>query len=273
MSTLFNAEVFKDRVALVTGGGSGINRGIAAAFLRHGMKVAIVSRSQERLDAAAEELRAETGGEVLPIAADVREYERVAAAVAATIERWGGLDVLVNGAAGNFVAPAARMSANAFRTVIDIDVNGTFNMSRAAFDTLAARRGTIINISAVQAFAPMPFQAHVGAAKAAIENLTRSLATEWGGRGVRVNAIAPGPIAGTEGVKRILGDIGLSEQVTQTIPLKRFGSVDDIANCALFLASPAASYITGAIIVVDGGQHLPGYGAMVPTLQQLDPQL
>lgn len=273
MSTLFNADVFKDRVALVTGGGSGINRGIAEAFLRHGMKVAIVSRSQERLDSAAEELRAETGGEVLPLAADVREYERVAAVVQATAERWGGIDVLINGAAGNFMAPAAKMSANAFRTVIDIDVNGTFNVSRAAFATLAARRGTIINISAVQAFAPMPFQAHVGAAKAAIENLTKSLAAEWGGRGIRVNAIAPGPIEGTEGVKRILGDVGLIDPVTQTIPLKRFGTVADIANCALFLASPAAAYITGAIIVVDGGQHLPGYGAMMPVLQQADPQL
>lgn len=273
MSSIFNADTFKDRVAFVTGGGSGINRGIVEAFLRHGMRVAIVSRSQERLDQAAEELHATTGGEVLPIAADVREYERVAGAIAATVERWGGIDVVVNGAAGNFIAPAAKMSANAFRTVIDIDVNGTFNVSRAAFDTLAARRGTIINISAVQAFAPMPFQTHVGAAKAAIENFTKSLATEWGGRGIRVNAIAPGPIEGTEGVKRILGDVGLIGQVTQTIPLKRFGTIDDIANCALFLASPAAAYITGAVIVVDGGQHLPGYGAMVPMFQQIDPQL
>jgi NAD(P)-dependent dehydrogenase (short-subunit alcohol dehydrogenase family) len=165
------------------------------------------------------------------------------------------------------------MSANAFRTVIDIDVNGTFNVSHAAFATLAERRGAIINISAVQAFAPMPFQAHVGAAKAAIENVTKSLATEWGGRGIRVNAIAPGPIEGTEGVKRILGDVGLIDPVTQTIPLKRFGAIDDIANCALFLASPAASYITGAVIVVDGGQHLAGYGVMTPMLQQIDPQL
>lgn len=273
MSTLFHPDLFRDRVAFVTGGGSGINRGIVEGFLRHGMKVAISSRSQERLDQAAQEMEAAYGGEILPISADVRQYEQVEAAIQATVARWGGIDVLVNGAAGNFMAPAAHMSANAFRTVIDIDLNGTFNVSRAAFATLAERGGSIINISAVQAFAPMPFQSHVGAAKAGIENLTRTLAIEWGGHGVRVNAIAPGPIEGTEGVDRILGQFNLIDKVSEVIPLKRFGTVEDIANCALFLASPAAAYITGAVIVVDGGQHLPGYSALLPVMRQVDPKL
>lgn len=273
MTSIFHPNLFKDKAVFVTGGGSGIGRGIVEGFLQHGARAAIVSRSQERLDAAAAEMREQWGSEVLPIAADVRRYDEVEAAVATVVERWGGIDVLVNGAAGNFMAPAAQMSANAFRTVIDIDLNGTFNISRAAFATLEARGGTIINISAVQAFAPMPLQAHVGAAKAAIENLTQSLAIEWGGHGIRVNAIAPGPIEGTEGVERILAQFGLVEQAASVVPLKRLGSVEDVANCALFLASPAASYITGTVLIVDGGQHLPGYGPMLPVFRQIDPKL
>ncbi|MBA3530981.1 MAG: SDR family oxidoreductase [Ardenticatenales bacterium] len=273
MTSIFHPELFKDKIAFVTGGGSGINRGIVEAFLRHGMKVAISSRSQERLDKAATEMQEQTGSEVLAIAADVRQYDAVEAAINATVEHWGGIDVVVNGAAGNFMVPAAHMSANAFRTVIDIDLNGTFNVSRAAFATLEARQGNIINISAVQAAHPMPFQAHVGAAKAGIENLTRSLASEWGGRGIRVNAIVPGPIAGTEGVDRILGQFNLVEQVEGTIPLRRFGTVEEIGNCALFLASPAAAYITGAILVCDGGQHMVNYGPMLGVMRQVDPKL
>ncbi|HEX8682806.1 MAG TPA: SDR family oxidoreductase [Ardenticatenaceae bacterium] len=273
MNSIFRPDLFKGKVVFVTGGGSGIGRGIVEGFLRHGARVAISSRSRERLEDAAAEMEAETGGEVFAIAADVRRYDEVEAAIASTIERWGGIDVLVNGAAGNFMVPAAQMSANAFRTVMDIDVNGTFNVSRAAFPTLEARQGNVINISAVQAFAPMPFQAHVGAAKAAIENLTQSLAIEWGGRGIRVNAIAPGPIEGTEGVERILGQFGLIEQSASVVPLKRLGHFEDVTNCALFLASPAAAYITGAVIVVDGGQHLPGYGAMLPVFREVDPKL
>lgn len=271
--TPFIPTLFQDKVVFATGGGSGITRGIVEAFLQHGARAAIASRSQARLDEAAEEMRARFDAEVLPVAADVRQYDQVEAAVQATVERFGGIDILLNGAAGNFMALAAQMSANAFRTVIDIDLNGTFNVSRAAFPSLEARQGNVINISAVQAIAPMPLQSHVGAAKAGIENLTQSLAIEWGGRGIRVNAITPGPIAGTEGVERIMGQFGLVEQAERVIPLKRFGTIEEVAQVALFLASPAAAYVTGAIIVVDGGQHLPGYAGLLPVLQQVDSKL
>ena len=168
--------------------------------------------------------------------------------------KFGKLDTLVNGAAGNFLAPAAALSPNGFRTVIDIDLNGTFNASRAAFEALQqAATALILNISATLHYHGTPLQIHASAAKAGVDAVTRNLAVEWGRFGIRVCGIAPGPIGDTEGMRRLApGDV--ADKATATIPAGRFGTIDEIAAAAVFLRSPAAAYVTGHVLVVDGGQ-------------------
>ena len=252
-------EVFRDgvldgHVALVTGGGTGICRGIAAAYARLGAEVCIVSRKQATLDATAAEIRDATGRQVLGVAADVREPDAIARAVQATVAKFGRLDTLVNGAAGNFLAPAAALSPNGFRTVIDIDLNGTFNASRAAFEALQqAGNGFILNISATLHYHGTPLQIHASAAKAGVDAITRNLAVEWGTFGIRVCGIAPGPIAETEGMKRLAPPGGIGDKARAAIPARRFGTIDEIAAAAVYLRSVAASYVTGHVLVVDGG--------------------
>ncbi|RMH42464.1 MAG: SDR family oxidoreductase [Deltaproteobacteria bacterium] len=248
----FRPDVLAGRVALVTGGGTGICKGIARAFVDHGARVCITSRRQEVLDQAA----ADIGGDVLPMAADVRDPDQLARVVAAAVDRFGKLNTLVNGAAGNFLAPTAALSAKGFRTVIEIDLLGTFHATKAAFDPLRdSGDGCIINISATLHYHGTPLQSHAAAAKAGVDALTRNLAVEWGPFGIRANAIAPGPIGDTEGMRRLApGDIGA--KVERRVPLRRLGRIDDVANAAVFLASPAAAYINGAVLVVDGGDSV-----------------
>jgi peroxisomal 2,4-dienoyl-CoA reductase len=251
----FQKDLLAGKVALVTGGATGICKGIARAYAAHGARVCIVSRKPDALEAAARDLAGATGGEVMWAAADVRHMDQVGAAVAACIERFGRLDLLVNGAAGNFLAPAVGLSSNAFRTVVDIDLVGTFHCCKAALTALSASRGAVVNISATLHYHGTPLQAHAAAAKAGVDSLTRTLAVEWGGSGVRVNAIAPGPIGDTEGMRRLApGDVGA--RLLRQIPLGRLGTVDDVAQLALFLASDAAAYVTGAVFVVDGGHSV-----------------
>jgi peroxisomal 2,4-dienoyl-CoA reductase len=256
--SVFVSNLLAGRVALVTGGGSGICKGIAQAYAAHGARVTLVGRKLERLEATAAEIHA-AGGEALAVAADVRQPDQVAVAVHRTVEHFGKLDLVVNGAAGNFLAPAAQLSPNGFRTVIDIDLCGTFNVCRAAFEHLAKQGGGIINLSANLQMGGTPMQVHASAAKAGVDALTRNLAVEWGPLGIRVNAIAPGPIDDTEGMSRLApGDI--KKRLARAIPLKRFGTIEEVAQCALFLASDAAAYVTGVVMVMDGGQWLPPAG-------------
>jgi peroxisomal 2,4-dienoyl-CoA reductase len=260
---VFREDILRGKVALVTGGGSGICRGIAEAFMLHGCEVAIVSRKADRLEQAAADLSRATGQPCLPVAADVRDPVAVESAVERTVERFGRLDILVNGAAGNFLAPAASLSYKGFKTVVDIDALGTYNVSKAAFDRyLGEHGGSILNVSATLHYTGVPFQVHAGAAKAAVDAVTRHLAVEWGPAGIRVNAIAPGPIAGTEGMAR-LSTPEIRSALERAIPLGRFGRIDDVAQAAVFLASDAASYITGAILVVDGGAWMATAGLRV----------
>ncbi|MBL8603221.1 MAG: SDR family oxidoreductase [Myxococcales bacterium] len=263
--TLFDRALFADRVCLVTGGGSGIGAEIALQFARHGARVAVLGRSAAKLDTTVRALEAE-GAQGLALAADVRDAHALEAAVAHITQHWGRLDVLVNAAAGNFLSPAATLSANGFRTVIDIDLCGTFNACRAAYAALAARRGVIVNITASpQGFVAMPLQCHAGAAKAGIEKLTRDLALEWGPAGVRVVAVAPGPIANTEGMSRLApGDA--AETMQQKMPLGRWGRSDEVASAVMYLASPAAGFITGTTLTVDGGAGLLGAGCFLAAL-------
>lgn len=249
----FRPDALAGHVALITGGATGIGHGIAAAFSRLGAGVCIASRKPEALAAAAAALAAAHGRPILTVAGDVRNPDDAARMVEATVARFGRLDTLVNNAAGNFLAPAATLSPNGFKTVIDIDLNGTFHLCRAAFAALVqSGAGVIINLSATLHYHGTPLQLHAAAAKAGVDALTRTLAVEWGGAGVRVNAIAPGPIGDTEGMRRLApGDA--AGRAKAGIPLGRFGTVAEIAAAAVFLRSPAATYITGTVLVVDGG--------------------
>lgn len=255
MSTnIFAEKILSGRVAFVTGGGTGITGGVARALAEAGARVALVSRKLEHLQPAAEAINA-NGGEAIAVAADVREPEAVASAIATTIEQFGKLDIVVNGAAGNFLCAAEELSPNGFGTVVDIDLKGTFNVCRAAFAELKKNRGQILNISATLHYLGTPMQLHVSAAKAGVDALTRNLAVEWGRHGIRVNAIAPGPIGDTEGMKRLVPE-PIKEKLRQRIPLGRFGEIADIEKAAVFLCSEAAGYINGTVLVVDGGHWL-----------------
>ncbi len=239
------------KVAFVAGGSSGINLGIAKRFAAAGAKVAIISRSAEKIEAAAKEVAA--FGPCIGMAADVRDYAAVEAALKRTHDELGPIDIVLSGAAGNFVAPALGMSANGFKTVVDIDLIGTFNVLRASFEFLNRPGASLISITAGQAERASLFQAHVCAAKAGINMLTRCLALEWGPGGVRVNAISPGPIAETEGMARLAPTEEAEARVKSRNPLRRYGTKDEIADMAIFLSTDKAAYVNGAIIPVDGG--------------------
>jgi len=249
----------QDRVAFITGGATGIGYGIARYYAELGAKVMLASRNEDKLDQAVKTINkaiGKTKGEAAYLQLDVRDYDAVEAAITETLERFGGLDILVNNAAGNFVCPSAELSSNAWKTVIDIDLNGTFHCSKAAYQALTASSfgGRIINITMTRTVRGWPGCAHAAAAKSGILSLTRTLAVEWGSMGIRVNAIAPGLIAATEGAERLVEQQGKMAEALAGIPLGRLGEVQDIANMAVFLASPAADHINGAEFTVDGGQ-------------------
>jgi NAD(P)-dependent dehydrogenase (short-subunit alcohol dehydrogenase family) len=254
----FTKDLYKGKTVFITGGGSGINLGVAKNFAALGANIAICGRTQEKLDAAAGELRA-LGAKVCPVVADVRNMAALDVAFARSRTELGPMNVLVCGAAGNFLVPAEKLSANGFKTVIDIDLLGSFNASRAAFEQLKETKGTLIYISAGMAYVPHAYQVHVGAAKAGIDMMMKNLALEWGRYGIRVNSIVPGPIEGTEGMKR-LSSAEAKQTLIEAVPLRRMGTVDDIGQTAAFLASPLASYISGCVVICDGGSNLAGSG-------------
>ncbi|RZI78412.1 MAG: SDR family oxidoreductase [Variovorax sp.] len=242
--------------AVVFGGTTGINFGIADAFARQGASVTVASRKQENVDAAVASLRAH-GGQVHGVAADVRDFEAVGVALASSAARFGPIDVLVSGAAGNFLCEASGMSSNGFKVVVDIDLVGTFHVLRQAYAHLRKPGASVINITAPQSFVPMRYQAHASAAKAGVDQFTRVLALEWGAEGIRLNSISPGPIDGTEGFRKLMAPTPDDRAFAlKQVPMQRFGTLDDIANLALFLASPYAAYISGTVIPCDGGGAL-----------------
>ena len=251
---------FSGKQVFVFGGTSGINLGIAQRFAAAGADVAVASRSQEKVDAAVATL-AEAGGTPRGYALDVRDAEAVAAALEKHAGDAGPIDVLVSGAAGNFPALANDLSVNGFKSVVDIDLLGTFHVLKAAFQYLVRPGASVINISAPQAFLAMPMQSHVCAAKAGVDMLTRTLALEWGPMGVRINSIAPGPIADTEGMRRLAPTKAIEEACRQSVPLRRFGKAGEIGDAAMFLSSPAAAYISGVVLPVDGGWSVAGASA------------
>jgi len=254
-STVFRDGLFAGKVAFVAGGTSGINLGIALRLAELGAKVAVVGRNAEKAAGAAAEIRA-IGGAALGLAADVREYDAIERSLRETVTAFGDIDIVISGAAGNFPAPAVSISAKGFKTVVDIDLIGTYNVFRAAFDVARKPGASFIAISAPQALHPMTFQAHVCAAKAGINMLVQCLAMEWGPAGVRVNGISPGPIEGTEGMARLAPTAEMEQAIKQRIASRRFGRRDEIGDAAAYLSSDAASYVTGTILDCDGGSQL-----------------
>lgn len=243
------------QTAFISGGTSGINLGIAKAVAARGGKVLVFGRDTAKAEAAAAEIERECGGTAMPGAADVRDAEAVAALFAEAAAKLGAPDIVIAGAAGNFMAPAVNISPNGFRTVVEIDLLGTYNVFKAGFDVIR-RPGSMIAITAPQAVRPTPQQVHVCSAKAGVNMVVKVLAMEWGQAGIRVNAVSPGPIAGTEGVERMAPtDADKATWVDQTA-LRRFGTAADIAESVLFLASPQGAYITGTILDCDGGMKL-----------------
>jgi NAD(P)-dependent dehydrogenase (short-subunit alcohol dehydrogenase family) len=237
---------FAGRNVFVFGGTSGINLGIAEAFVAAGARVGVASRSQAKVDAAVARLSR--------AGAPAHGFD----ALASFVQRLGPVDVLVSGAAGNFPAAAASLSPNGFKSVVDIDLLGTFNVMRAAWPHLAKPGASVISISAPQATVAMAMQVHVCAAKAGVDMITKTLALEWGPAGVRINSVSPGPIDGTEGMARLAPDDAARRGVVESVPLRRMGTPQDIADACLFLASDAARYISGVVLPVDGGWIVAG---------------
>ena len=265
----FSPDLFKGKVAFITGGGSGINLGIAKVLASLGASIGICGRTSAKLEAAALEL-AEYRSQVDWSVADVRDPAALEAALAKVEQRLGRIDILVCGAAGNFLAPAEALSPNGFKTVIDIDLLGSFNTARLALPYLKKTGGSIIFISAGQSYVPYAYQVHASAAKAGIDQMMRVLALEWGQYGIRVNSVVPGPIANTEGLQKLSTPQQL-ERLTQAIALRRLGSVEEIGHCVAFLASPLAAFVTGTQLVCDGGQNLAGSGILTIGLEQMLP--
>lgn len=255
---IFRDNLFAGQAALITGGATGIGLGIAQALAHHGADVSLVSRKAENLAVAAERIRSSTGRRCLALSADVRQPEAIDDVVDRTVGELGRLDIVVNNAAGNFFCPSADLSPNGFGVVLDIDAKGTWHVCRAAYRAwLKDHGGRILNISATLHHGGTPGQLHVAAAKAAVDALTRTLAVEWGPQGIRVNAIAPGPIVDTEGARRLFPG-ALADRLREAIPSRRLGAIDDIAQLALFVLSDAGVNLNGAIVVSDGGLSLVG---------------
>lgn len=254
---MFNAPVLEGQTAIVTGGGTGIGLGIAKALGTLGAAVALASRDQAHLDAGAAVLR-EAGCDVSTVVVDVRDPAQVDAMVDTVVSRHGGVDILINNAAGNFVCRAEDLTPNGWNAVIDIVLNGSFYCSRAVGRQMIARKkgGSIVSILASYAWTGSAGTIHSASAKAGVLAMTQTLAVEWAPHGIRVNAIAPGPIE-TEGAARQLWSSAEAvDRITEGVPLGRWGRPEEIGHAVQFLVSPYAGYITGDVLTVDGGQWL-----------------
>jgi NAD(P)-dependent dehydrogenase (short-subunit alcohol dehydrogenase family) len=257
-------DALKGKVIVVTGGGSGLGKAMTRYFLELGAKVAISSRDLEKLQATAKELEAETGGNCLPVQCDVRHYDEVENMLQEVLKAFGKVDVLLNNAAGNFISPTERLSANAFDTIIDIVLKGSKNCTLAFgkywIDT-KQERSVILNIVTTYAFTGSAYVVPSATAKAGVLAMTRSLAVEWAKYGIRSNAIAPGPFPTKGAWDRLLpGDLKEKFDLAKKVPLQRVGDHQELANLAAYLVSDFSAYVNGEVVVLDGGEWLKGAG-------------
>lgn len=254
---MFKESILAGKTAFISGGTSGINLGIAKALAQHGASVAVIGRNSERGEAAAAEIREAGAPTSLFFSVDVRDYDAVNQAMKDTVAQTKSLDIVIAGAAGNFFAPAVDISPNGFKTIVDIDLLGTYHVFRAGFDHCSKPGSSFIAITAPQAVNPTPLQAHVCAAKAGVNALLKTLAMEWGPAGVRVNGIAPGLTGDTEGLKRLFAtDPEGGQKMIDALPIRRLGEVRDIGDAAIYLSSEVGKYVNGTVIDVDGGYQL-----------------
>jgi NAD(P)-dependent dehydrogenase (short-subunit alcohol dehydrogenase family) len=256
VENIFQKDLLEGRVALVTGGGTGLGLETATLLATLGAHVVIAGRRLEVAQAASDKIVAD-GFRSSAFQLDVRDYVMVESVVGQVVEREGALDILINNAAGNFVCDTEKLSSNGWRTIVDIDLNGTFNCSRAAFAALSQSRhvGRIVSVTTTYAWSGWPGCAPAAAAKAGIQSLMRTLAVEWGGRNIRCNSVSPGAIGGTEGTSRIHEQSGRAAHELSRVPVGHFGDRNDIAHAVAYLVSPAGQYINGAELVVDGGRQ------------------
>lgn len=254
---MFREDTLAGKSAFISGGTSGINLEIARVLSAYGARVCIIGRDPDKAMRAADQIREATGGEVLPLGVDVRDYDSVSEAMQQASTRFGNFSIVVAGAAGNFFAPAVNISAKGFKTVVDIDLIGTFNVFRAGFDYCLQPGASFVAISAPQAVKPWPLQSHVCAAKAGVNALLKTLAMEWGPAGIRVNGISPGLIGDTEGLRRLLEtQPDAAKKMTEQLAIRRFGKSKDIANAVVYLSTAVGAYVNGTILDVDGGFSL-----------------
>ncbi|MHA3789660.1 SDR family oxidoreductase [Flavobacterium hauense] len=257
-------NALQDKVIVVTGGGSGLGKSMTKYFMELGARVAITSRDLEKLQTTAKELEEETGGKCLPVQCDVRHYEEVENMLQVVLAAYGKVDVLLNNAAGNFISPTERLSANAFDTVIDIVLKGSKNCTLAFgkhwIDT-KQEKSTILNIVTTYAWTGSAYVVPSATAKAGVLAMTRSLAVEWAKYGIRTNAIAPGPFPTKGAWDRLLpGDLREKFDLAKKVPLKRVGDHQELANIAAYLVSDFSAYVNGEVITIDGGEWLKGAG-------------
>ncbi|MDB5030815.1 SDR family oxidoreductase [Mucilaginibacter sp.] len=256
-------DALKGKTVIITGGGTGLGRSMGTYFLKLGANLVITSRKFDALKQAAAEMEAETGGKVLAVACDVRKYDEVEKMLQEAVKAFGRIDILINNAAGNFISPTERLSANAFSTIIDIVLKGSVNCSLALGKYWIREKipGNILNIVTTYAFTGSAYVVPSACAKGGVLAMTRSLAVEWGKHGIRTNAIAPGPFP-TEGAwKQLLpGEIAQKLDFKNKVPLKRLGEHQELANLAAFLISDFSGYINGEVITIDGGEWLQGAG-------------